>query len=79
MYLYYFCILNKKGILYIYVQIQIKQTKIQIKCKNGWKNVFNIFYILAKKNKSETKRKSQKMIKINTMGQGGASVEKWCK
>ena len=41
--------------------------------------IFFIFLILLEKiNKSEQKRKSQKNIKINIMGQGGVEAKTWC-
>ena len=64
--------------LFIY-KYQVKTNKCLINTKNGLKNIFNILMLWEKINKSETTRKSQKMIKISTMGQGGSKVKTRCK
>ena len=71
-----FLVILNKNIMHIYLHIELNETNKCLKnTKRRWKIFFNVFYILTKNKKSETKRKSQKMIKINTMGQGGASVK----
>ena len=46
------------------------------KCKNGWKNIFNIFSCLNKKYKIRIKKKNAKMTNISHNGPGGCKMEK---
>ena len=61
--------------MFIYVQVQNKTNKIQIKCKNGWKNVFNFFYILTKNKQVRNKKKKIKNDKNKTQWAKGVHVK----